>query len=179
MMPLPGALLVWCGIVSGAWAGRGHQQALYSPPEWESITVTRFVSRIVPGTRYTAAATSGGLLLYDRLRERWRFPFTTADGLPDGPIEGLGIATDGTIAVTTSEGGIRLEPGTGYLRSDRFPVVEPPPTVPLPANLFSDPAYHYLGDGRIEGPLTVTAPARVSVAWPRESVPAETVVRPL
>jgi len=155
---LPGAVLLFLGITAGTGHSHGRQNALYSPEEWESITVTRFASQVVPGTRYTAVATTGGLLLYDHLRRRWRNPLTPADGLPAGAIERIGIGSDGTIVVVTGSEEVRVDPSTGYLRSDRFPEMAPPPSPSLPTNLFSDPGYLYLGDGRIRGPLNVVAP---------------------
>ncbi len=158
MKYLSGAVLLWLGIVAGAGPDPGGQNAFYSPSEWESITVTRYASLVVPGSRYTAVATTGGLLLHDRLLDRWRAPLTSADGLPEGAIEGVSMASDGTIAVRAGSGEIRVEPATGYLRSDRFPELPPVPTAPLPANLFTDPDYQYLSDGRIIGPLSISAP---------------------
>lgn len=132
------------------------QSTLYEPEEWESVTVTRFALGILPAARYVGVVTAGGFLIYDRLSNRWRNPITRADGLPEGNIESISQGIDGTFIVRTRRSAVSIEPSRGVVRTDYMQQVPSPPVQPLPSNLYTDPDYHYLGEGRLTGPAGIT-----------------------
>jgi len=136
-----------------------RQQERYTPAEWESITVTRFVRDLAVGPRYAAAASEGGLLIYDRMLRRWHYPLTRADGLPDDVVLAVSVAADGGLLISTrSERGV-VDPTTGRYRTDPFTRAQAPPAAPpLPANLFASGDYQYLADGSVAGPRGAAAP---------------------
>lgn len=151
------------GLLLGAlgWVGFSHpgQDLRYSPEEWESITVTRYVRSIAPGPRYVGVGTTGGFLVYDRLTGRWRNPLTRADGLPENSVDRVALATGGGFAVYTRRWVGLVEPSTRRLLPDPFLRTQPTgERRELPANLYAGPGYQYMADGRIAGPSGVIVP---------------------
>jgi ligand-binding sensor domain-containing protein len=127
-------------------------QGAYEPAEWESFPVTRFARQVVPGVRWVGVLNDSGVLFYDRLRREWRAPLTPADGLPPGRPLALWREENGLFRYVTASEQVEIEPGTGRVRS-AFPRSGPEvERVPLPDNLYSDPAWQYLPDGRLAGP---------------------------
>ncbi len=132
-------------------------QTTWDPAEWESITVTRFARHVIPGVRWVGVLTEQGVLFYDRLREQWAVTVTPADGLPEGRATALWRQENGLFRYATAAEQVTIEPGTGRVRT-AFPASPPEAfSVPLPDNLYTDPSWQYLPDGRLAGPLGVDA----------------------
>jgi hypothetical protein len=125
----------------------------YLPHEWESVTVTRFARSIIPGSRYVGIGTTGGLLVYDRMHQRWHTLLTKADGLPDNSIDRVELESGGGFAILARGWTALFEPASRRLLYDPF--LRPAARsgdVQLPANLYAGPDYQYFSDGRIAGP---------------------------
>ncbi len=166
MRPPPGrtltAVLASCLLMGALGWGPSsptRQDPRYTPEEWESITVTRYVRSVAPGPRYVGVGTTGGFLLYDRLGDRWCNPLTRADGLPENSVDRVAVGSGGGFVVYGRRWVGLVEPSTRRLLPDPFPQAQPPgERAELPKNLFAGPEYQYLSDGRVVGPSGVTVP---------------------
>jgi len=160
-MLLPGPfllLLVLSGPMRSEEVTSSMQDIMYSPEEWQSVTMTRFARASAVGPRYVGVASSGGLLFYDRMQDRWSMPLTRSDGLPETDIRAIGREESGGFYVETRRGSGVVEPSEGRFRSDPFASPQRVRRAELPANLFAGPRFQFLGPGGgIAGPADVRA----------------------
>ncbi len=63
----------------------------YNPGDWVSFTNTRYVTGIARGFNTIFFATTGGILRYDIISERWLDPLTVSDGMPDNRVRRLAV----------------------------------------------------------------------------------------
>lgn len=77
--------------------------AQYEPDDWISYTDLRYITSITMDEQYVYFGTTGGVSRYDRYRERWDYPLTTSNGLPDNRVKQ-----------------VAYDPATGYLWVDTF-----------------------------------------------------------
>ncbi|MEE9196653.1 MAG: hypothetical protein V3U45_00795, partial [bacterium] len=152
------ALLGLAVLLSAGAIRQGHER--YAPQEWKSYTVTRFARSVAAGPRFVGLGTEGGLLFYDRLSDRWSAPLTRADGIPATQIVEIVLRKDGRFQVRTRREVGVVDPLTMRYTPEPFAAQPPPPPslLSLPNNLFMDPDYLYLPDGRISGPAGISVP---------------------
>lgn len=128
-----------------------HAQRIYrfyQPGDWVSFTNSRFVTGIARGFNTIYFATTGGILRYDKINERWLDPITVSDGLPDNRIRRFAVdrMTD-EIWVDTPVGASYYNPTfEDWSTVINFPVEKVQPTaftaVDMP-QLFTPPGYSY------------------------------------
>ena len=58
----------------------------YRPGDWTSYTVLRYVTSIAADFEHIYFATTGGVSVYNRIRDEWEPPLTTSDGLLDNNV---------------------------------------------------------------------------------------------
>lgn len=88
----------------------GHTQQ-YEPEDWISYTKLRYITSVTMDQEYIYFGTTGGVSRYDRYRERWVYPLTTSNGLPDNRVRRIAYdLTTGYLWVDTFAGVCRWRP---------------------------------------------------------------------
>jgi len=75
----------WGYAQEGGWRPLGTNLH-YEEGDWISYSDPHYVRSIALGNYYIYFATSGGITRYEFYRNRWDFPFTTSNGLPDNEV---------------------------------------------------------------------------------------------
>ena len=77
----------------------------YDAELWTHYTSQNIVTDIAEGESEIYFATSGGIRRYERFRQAWLRPITTADGLPDNWVQQLSYnRTSGDLSIRTKTG---------------------------------------------------------------------------
>ena len=63
----------------------------YNPGDWVSYTNTRYITSIARGFNTVYFGTTGGILRYDIIREKWLDPLTVSDGMPENRVRRLAV----------------------------------------------------------------------------------------
>ena len=128
----------------------------YDAELWTHYTSQNIVTDIAEGESEIYFATSGGIRRYERFRQAWLRPITTADGLPDNWVQQLSYnRTSGDLSIRTKTGAAtwmsRLEslsPGgiaelspTRY--TPRIPTVIPPFGYYINGDIIRGPGRNY------------------------------------
>lgn len=127
--------------------GRGR----YRPGDWTSWANFRYVTSVAVGFNYVYFGTTEGVLRYNRNRQVFDTPLTTADGLPDNYIRKLTYdrLTDQLYA-STPLGSAYYQPAFGEWFASGFPDTLSRSDRPkLPFFFTSDFNFRYIGDGII------------------------------
>lgn len=83
-------ILIVAVLVSAPSAVRGASNPRYFPGDWSAYTSLRFVYCVAEAKDYMYFGTRGGVARWERFKERWEPPLTTADGLRDNNVYRLG-----------------------------------------------------------------------------------------
>ncbi len=124
----------------------------YAPGDWVSFTNTRYITSIATGFNTVYFGTTGGILRYDRVQEKWLDPLTVSDGMPDDRIRRLAVdgLTDEIWIQTQTEAAYYNPTFRDWSYISQFPEerVEPPRISlrDLP-QLFTPPGYSYFNEG--------------------------------
>ncbi len=89
----------------------------------DRVVITDFshVQAVAAGRDMVYAATTGGLVIYDRRFNRWEAPFTRLDGFPDVPVRAAIVdPADDALWLATDAGVMRFQPQLRQLEVSRI-----------------------------------------------------------
>ncbi|MGB5107686.1 MAG: hypothetical protein WBP29_09685 [Candidatus Zixiibacteriota bacterium] len=148
----------------------------YRPGDWVSYTNTRYVTGIARGFNTVYFGTTGGILRYDKVFQKWLDPITTSDGMPDNRVRRIAVdqLTD-DLWIDTPSGASYYNPGfeewstiaefpNGMVQPARISVNQLP-------QFFTPPGYTYFNPGiltdreMLEYRITQIMEDETSIAW--------------
>ncbi len=171
------ALVIVLGtLLLGGQLAAQQFRIFYHPDDWVGYTNSRYVNDISRGFNTIYFATSGGILRYHIIEDRWLDPITVCDGMPAGNVRRL------TVDRLTDEVWIKTALTSAYwnptfeqwYENEPFPGEQQQPVRPAPESfphLFPDHDYNYLPGGGLVGmdlldyQITVTLADEAEVVW--------------
>jgi len=121
----------------------------YRPGDWVTWSNFRYVTSVAVGFNYVYFGTTGGVLRYDRNRQIFETPLTTADGLPDNYVRKIAYdRLSDQVYASTQLGSAYFQPAFGEWYRSPFPDTLVKSDRPkLPFFFSKDFNLRYLGDG--------------------------------
>ncbi len=142
-------------VILLAFSANAHAQRIYNfyrPGDWVGITNTRYVTGIARGFNTVYFATTGGVLRYDKVFQKWLDPLTISDGMPDNRVRRIAVdrMTD-DIWIDTPSGASHFSPAfEDWTTISSFPSGDQEYSNFTPGGLpqfFNPPGYTYFNPG--------------------------------